>query len=315
MELTIKVAQYILAVAQEQNITHAAQKLYISQPSLTQAIQRLEQQIGEKIFYREGNLILPTRIGDKIVSACSRLVKLARDLQNEIQDELKSYNEHIVIGMPYNLGVHMFPRLFMIYRQEYPTVKMTPVEGRSVELEKMLLAGSVDVALIPLPLPTQSSLLTTRMLIHERMLITVQKGHPIAAHAVDKGEKYPFLDFSLLRDEPFVLGPEGQRNRVVCEQMCKLAHFIPNISYVCKNIDGQRLMAAAGMGFAICPEHYQTFYPLLQEADLYYPLLPEEVFWDVALVYRKDSYLSVPTRKCCQILSRFAQGVPESGET
>ena len=312
MELTIKVAQYILTVAQEQNITHAAQKLYISQPSLTQAIQRLEQQIGEKIFYREGNLILPTKIGKKIISACSRLVKMSRDIQNEIQDELKSFNEHIMIGMPYNLGVHMFPKLFMIYRQEYPIVKMTPIEARSVELEKMLLAGLVDVALIPMPLPTQSNILTTQPLIHERMLLTVQKGHPIAEKAVDRGERYPFIDFSLLKNEPFVLGPEGQRNRVVCEQMCKQAHFIPNISYVCKNIDGQRLMAAAGMGFAICPEHYQQFYPMLQEADLYYPLLPEEVFWDVALVYRNDSYLSVPTTKCCQILSRFAQGIQEN---
>ena len=309
MELTIKLAYYILTIAQEQNITHAAQKLYISQPSLTQAIQKAEQQLGEKIFYREGNALLPTRMGSKVVEACGRLVKLSRDLQNEIQDEIKSYNEHVVIGMPYNLGVHMFPKLFSIYQAEYPNVKMLPVEGKSVELEKMLLAGTVDVALIPLPLPIQNSLLTTRLLIHERMLITVKKGHPIREKAVDRGCRYPFLPMEALGTEDFVLGPEGQRNRVVIEQMFKQAHIRPGISYVCKNIDGQRLMAAAGMGFAICPEHYHKFYPLVQEADLYYPLLTPEIFWDVAMVYRNDSYLSVPTAECCRILSRFAQGL------
>lgn len=315
MDLTIKLAHYILTIAQEQNITRAAMKLYISQPSLTQAMQKAEHQLGEKLFYRDGNTVLPTRFGQKVVSACGRLVKLSRDLENELEDELHSFNNQVILGMPYNLGVHMFPRLFTIYQQEYPNVKLVPIEEPSLELEKHLLSGFIDVALIPLPLPIQSNQLSTKPLIHERMLVTIKKGHSIRKKAVDIGLRYPAIHLTDLENEPFVLGPPKQRIRVFCEQLFKLAKFEPNIAYVSKNIDGQRMMAASGVGFTICPEHYQEFYPLREDVDLFYLLPPCDLCWDVVMVYRTDSYLSVPTRECCKILSRFAQGTDEQDNT
>lgn len=312
MELTIKTANYILTVAQEKNITHAAQKLYISQPTLSLAIQKAEQQLGEKIFIRNGSELTLTRIGVKVVDACLRLVKLSRDLENEIDDELRSYSGQVVVGMPYNLGVSFFPQLLSIYQQEYPNVKMIPIEANSLECEKRLLAGSIDVALIPLPLPIESRQLKTRHLIHEHLVLTTKKGHPIREKAVNRGKRYPYLDLAELKDETFVLGPPEQRARILADQLFKIAKFEPKIAYICKNIDGQRTMAAAGLGFAISPEHYQDFYPLSKEIDQYYMLPPYDIPWEIVMVYRADGYLSVPAKECCKILSQFVHNAMNS---
>lgn len=312
MDLSIKTATYILTVAQEKNITHAAQKLYISQPSLTLAIQKAEQQLGEKIFIRTGNELTLTRVGIKVADACGRLVKLSRDLENEIEDELRSYNGQVVVGMPYNLGIRFFPQLISIYQQEFPNVKMVPIEANSLECEKRLLAGTLDVALIPLPLPILSSKLATRHLIREHLVLTTKKGHSIRNKAIDNGSRYPCLNLTDLKDEPFVLGPPEQRTRILADQLFRMAKFDPKIAYISKNIDGQRLMAAAGLGFSISPEHYQDFYPLSKEIDQYYMLPPCDIPWDIVMVYRADSYLSVPARECCNILSRFAHDAMRS---
>ena len=285
MELTIKTANYILTVAQEKNITHAAQKLFISQPTLSLAIQKAEQQLGEKIFIRNGSELTLTRVGVKVADACLRLVKLSRDLENEIDDELRSYSGQVVVGMPYNLGVSFFPQLLSIYQQEYPNVKMIPIEANSLECENRLLAGSIDVALIPLPLREK---------------------------AVDRGKRYPYLDLAELKDETFVLGPPEQRTRILADQLFKIAKFEPKIAYICKNIDGQRTMAAAGLGFAISPEHYQDFYPLSKEIDQYYMLPPYDIPWEIVMVYRADGYLSVPAKECCKILSQFVHNAMNS---
>lgn len=303
MNLSIKEAEYVLTILAEGNLTRAAQKLYIAQPSLTQLLQKLEIQMGTKIFYRNGRDYVPTQAGNVLVEACQKICKISRDLENRIQDFSQKHQRTVIVGAPFNIGAYLFPRLFQIYRDECPDTQFIPVEARSAELEKDLLESEIDLAVMPLSTDKFNSEIRHAVLMKEHMVMSVPKGHSLNGKCkVISGERYPYIDVSLTDGENYILSAPGQKLFDVCRKIFSAAKIIPHPIFVSRSFEAKKRLSAAGMGLTIFPEHYHEFYQSPGEANYYYLLPPCDFTWDIAVFYREEDLSAPVIKQCIKIL-------------
>lgn len=302
--ISTKEAEYILAIVAEGSLTKAAQKLYITQPSLTQAVQKLEKEIGVKLFLREGHRITPTYAGKKLAAVCANLIKSCRDMANEF-DEIQKMNQgNIIVGMPFNLSSYIFPHLYRIYQQQYPGIRVIPMEGNSSDLENMLLSGNIDIAVTMLPCKNKA--LKAEKIFEAKMILSVPNGHRLNQQAKQiPGSRHPQIDLKFADGEPFILSPADQKVRLAEEELFRHARATPQTVFVTKNVETKKRMSAAGLGLAIFPEHYLEFYSSAPGASYYYIDSPRPDFWTVGAIYRKDAYISQATVECLAILTKL----------
>lgn len=302
--LSTKEAEYILAIVSEGSLTKAARKLYITQPSLTQALQKLEKQFDVKLFLREGHQITPTYAGEKLAAVCAGLVKSCRDMSNELDEIQKKNQGNVIVGMPFNLSAYMFPHLYRIYQQLYPGIRVIPMEGTSIELENMLLSGHIDIAVIMLPCKNKA--LKAEKIFEAKMILSVPSGHWLNQQAKQvPGSRHPQIDLKLADGEPFILSPADQKVRLAEEELFRHARITPKTVFVTKNVETKKRMSAAGLGLSIFPEHYLEFYSSTPGASYYYIDSPRPDFWTVGAIYQKDAYISQATSECLAILTKL----------
>lgn len=310
LNISIREMEYLLAVASEGNITRAAQKVYVTQPSLTQTIQKMEQYYETKLFIRGKKHMNPTRAGKVLIEACTKMVKIYRDAENELTDIADTKRGSLIIGMPFNLSSFIFPLLYSIYQKNYPDMRMVPVEGNSDELEKMLFNGVIDIGIMPLPL--QSSVLKYQEIFTERLILSVPRKHKLNSFAFNKkGERFPSIDIKLADKEPFVLSLQGQRGRVASEKIFREANITPSVVFVTKNVETKKRMSAVGLGLTMFPEHYLDFFSSPEGACYYYMDGINSARWTVVAAYLEDAYFLKGSRDCLSILTKmFVNGHP-----
>lgn len=313
MDISVKDAQYFLAVAAEGNLTHAAQKLYISQPALSFTVKKIEQQLNIKLFVRENNRLKLTYEGQRFAEACNNIVKICRDMENEFSDMKYANSGKVVVGMPFNLICYAFPLLYKNVKARYPEIHLTPVEGNTQELEALLFSGEIDVAFIPyfIKNPEQFNIL---QVFHEKLVLSVPEDHEMNRYAEKRpGYARPFLDFKLADHEPFVLNAPRQHVRFAAEQAFRNAGISPKTVFVTKNVTTSITTSAVGLGLALFPEHYLSFSKPPSGANYYYIDEEYDPGWRACVIYRKNTYFSDACRQCVEVLTKiFSDFVPST---
>ena len=307
MNLSIKDAEYILTIISEGNLTKAAQSLYVSQPSLSVTVQKIERHLGVKLFTRENNRLKPTYEGRRFAEACSNIVKTYRDVEAEFEDMRRSNGGKVTIGMPFTLICYVFPRIYQLCQEKYPDLQLIPVEGNTRELETFLMDGTLDMVLIPyfVKNPENFSISTV---FKEPLILSVPQGNPLNAYAEVRGDAaLPFLDIRLANRQPFILNAPGQHVRQATEIVFRRAHITPMTVFITKNVSTKIAMSAVGLGLAVFPEHYLTFSLPPKGANYYYIDPAFDPGWEVAVLYRKSAYFSSACQQCVDILTQLFQ--------
>lgn len=309
MDISVKEIQAVLAVQEEGNMTRAAQKLYISQPALSMTLKKIEQELGVKLFSRRNNRLEPTYAGKRFVEAGNNILKICRDVENEIEDQRQGSTgkNKVIIGMPFNLISYIFPRLYTICREKYPWLQLIPMEGSTGELEAMLLSGVLDLALVPAFIDREDAFEILE-LFSEKLVLSVPKDHPINASAYTKpGSLRPYIDFRKLDRQPFIASAPGQHVRLASDMAFKKAGITPKNVFVTKNVQAKITVAGAGLGCALFPEHYLKFSTMQEGANYYYIEDDYDPGWKVCIIYKKGTYFSDGCRQCTQILTEIFQ--------
>ena len=143
--------QYLLTVAQEQNITTAAKKLYISQPALSRMILDLEQELGTPLFIRERNALRLTQAGAVYLRGCRQILAIDRSVKREISDLLSSRRGKITLAVTALTGEFLLPRILNAFEAEYPNVKLELYEEKMRFLNEAVKNGKADLALVRSP--------------------------------------------------------------------------------------------------------------------------------------------------------------------
>ncbi|MCI8516528.1 MAG: LysR family transcriptional regulator [Hungatella sp.] len=305
MNLNVREIEYILTIANEGSITKAAQKLFIAQPSLSQVLKRVEAELGVSLFNRVKSRLKLTPEGEVFVSSGQEIMEIIRKLDDKFSVLSNAESGKLVVGVPYLLGTLVASCILPIYRERFPQIDLQLVESSSTELEQLLMSGSIDICVIPLPFKFNS--FPHRMFLQSRMVLLSSKSNEIQTDSYRKSpdDRFPYVDITRLNGAPFIIGHQGQRIRTINEAIFKKAHITPHIVMTSRNQETIKRMVSNDVGYTFIPEHYLEIFGSFDYLDCYY-LEPEVDFsWQVVIAYYDDSHISTAMKHFLDITDEY----------
>lgn len=294
---------YVMAIAKYQNITRAAESLYITQPTLTKFLQGMERDMGQKLFKRLGNKYILTYAGERYVKKAAQILNLKKELDQEMGDIVRNNAGSLKIAFPTMRGTYMLPCTLPIFNSLYPNVKLEILEAHSSLLEGMLLSGEADLAFFNLPIKSEH--VDYVIISHEEVLLVMSASHPLAKQGKKRENcKYPWMDLDLLKEEPLILQIPGQRTRQTVDNLFRECNFVPNIKLQTSNITAEVELASKGYGACFVTEtHLKHLSPGKKVACFSVGNPCTTV--DFVAAYRKGSYLPYHAKEYIKIVKDF----------
>jgi LysR family transcriptional regulator, hydrogen peroxide-inducible genes activator len=288
--LEIHQLRYFCAVARTGNFTRAAEQEHVAQPSLSQQILKLEDELGAKLFDRLGRTAPLTRFGEIFLRRAQGILRELGEARSEIQDMAGVETGHVVLGAIATIAPYCLPGALGSFSRKYPTIRLNVLEDITPVLLTRLHEGSIDLALVALPVPGQE--LVSDQIFSERLRIVVPDSHPLAAR------KRATLD--QIEGEPFLLLKEGHCFRQTTISACRRAKVNPNVVFESGQFATILGMVAAGMGVSVVPE--MAVEP--RKGCSFVPIADDRAFRRIGLVRLKSHF---QTRAEVALMKHFQQ--------
>ncbi|MEG2073411.1 MAG: LysR family transcriptional regulator [Angelakisella sp.] len=307
---------YIKTISEEQSISKAATKLFITQPSLSQSIQRLEATLGTKLFTRTSNKLTLTFAGERYCQMASRILKIYNDFELEVSDISNLKKGRVTIGITVFLATYLLPDLLTEFRKKCPNIEVHIVEETSTKLEKLLMAGELDFALMhssPPPGEVPGTGVDFHLLHHDPFLLATKKDHPLCSDSrVVAGYEFPVVELDRFAEEQFILVTRGQRIREVSDLILSRSGIVPHVALSTKSFETARRLAFQGIGVTFVPRQYIDIFHSDYEGD-YFSLEDHcHPYWTLGLAVSKNSYLSKAALCLMEMIChRFNKMLPE----
>lgn len=235
--------RYFLAVAETGNFTKAAARVFVSQPSLSQQILNLEEELGQKLFHRMGRKAVLTDPGQRLLDSARRILTDVDQTLHELK-ESTGLGPKVTVGALPTVAPFFFPALMAHCRaNEIPLVIETREDFRR-PLGEAVLDGHLDWALISLPF--NEPRLHFEKLYTEPLWVAMSATHPLA--------QLETMTFTSLRDENFILMGEASTLTLQIQKFCGDHDFEPRISHRCAQLSTAKTLTAMGLGITVLPK-------------------------------------------------------------
>lgn len=302
--MNIQELNYVLCIARHQNLTEAAQELYLSQPTLSKYLQKLEREMGGKLFSRIGNRYVPTYLGRRYLEYARRMLELDRDWHRELQDLNASREGELNIAFPLMRSSCLVPRVLPVFHARYPGIRINLREESCDIQEKLLLNDQLDFAIFNEGHPHPR--LTYEELLREEVLLVLPQGHPLEACGVERpGCNYPWMDLRLLAKEPFVLHYPDQTTGRIAQDLFDFYEIQPPVPFRTRSTQVCAALCQEGMGACFLPQRYlQTLDP--QHQLPCFSVGEQGTFSRLTIAYRKGAYLPSYAQAFIHISKEYA---------
>lgn len=280
--------EYMLKVAEEQSFTKASLKLKIAQPSLSQYILNLEQDLGVTLFNRTTNPITLTHAGEVFSIKAREILMLNKELTMQMQDIAGLRKGKLKIGIS-QTGADFVPKILSSFHQKFPNVEIELIEAySSKEMEKILQDNVIDIGTLILPIETDN--LSYDIIQEEQYLVALPINHPFVSQIrKESHDMYPEISLQLLKNEQFVLPKASLRIRFIFDKVFHEAGFIPNILCETQTMDVANTIVASGMGVCfILPQNIRVG---IKDKLALFSLSNSVVSRTLVLAYKKEKYL------------------------
>ncbi|MFC2991811.1 hydrogen peroxide-inducible genes activator [Halomonas tibetensis] len=257
--MTLTELRYIVTLAQERHFGRAAERCFVSQPTLSVAVKKLEEELGIALFERSKSTVQVTPLGEKIVEQAQRVLEqtsVIKELANAGKDQLAS---PLRLGAIYTIGPYLFPHLIPELRLGAPQMPLYIEEGFTGNLRRKLRSGELDAIIIALPF-TETDVVT-KALYAEAFEVLMPADHPWAEREVIQKEE-------LLKERLLLLG-EGHcfRDQILeaCPAISQKLNS-PNNTLTAEggSLETIRHMVASKLGITVLPSsaigtvHYES---------------------------------------------------------
>ena len=283
--------QYFLRAAEEKNITRAAQKLYISQQSLSGHIAKLEEELGVSLFERGGELTL-TYAGERLYLLAQRICSLEQEILRETGEISDRRRGRLRLGISYTCGRAILPRLLPAFRAEHPLVEISLVEGNHQKLNEWLAAGEIDVVLGYAPIDVPGAVVYP--LLQERLFLAcpraiTERVFGAGAEELRRGRRE--LELRALAGCPFILLKSGNRIRTLFDSYLQKKDFMPEVLLETENIETAFALAGQGMGITVYPELFLNTLHAAESTEIdLLPLPADDTTGTLAVAFLEKGY-------------------------
>ncbi len=289
--MDFKQLQYILAIYEEGGISKAAEKLFISQPSLSKCVISLEKQLGMKIFDRSVVPIELTPFGKAYIETAQQILNLNDDLIRRISD-IKNVDTGLLrIGTTFTGASQKLPHILPKFIEEHPNIEMEIIEESTSLLEETLIKGNLDLILLNGPIENKK--IKFLPIKQEKLYLVTQPGY-FNLQGKDKTFDNIYRKYNL-NDEEFIIQHQGQKMRHIVDGIFEDYELDPKIKFEMRNINAIIKLCAEGVGLAIVNESIKDGMDYHIKPDFYY--LPKKYDIQTGVGYRKDGYTSEAAKK------------------
>lgn len=243
--MELRQIQYFIEVAKREHVSEAAFALHVAQSAISRQISNLEADLGVKLFVRDGRNVKLTHIGRKFLEHMQQAMQVIENAKLEIAESLDPERGTVRIGFPSSLAASTLPTAISAFRELHPHVKFELHQGSYRFLINAVAEGKIDLALIG-PVPEGYKWIQGHVLFIEDIVALLPADHPLA----DK----PSIRLDQLKEDPFVVFPEGFILRDLVVKACEGVGFQPIVSFEGDDIDAIKGLVAAGLGVTLIPE-------------------------------------------------------------
>jgi LysR family hydrogen peroxide-inducible transcriptional activator len=243
--MNLRDLRYLVAVDEHRHFGRAAEACFVSQPTLSTQIKKLERELGVELVERSPRHVLLTEAGRQVVERArvmlgeaDTIATIARRAQDPEAGSLR-------LGLFPTLAPYLLPHVVPNIHARFPNLELLLVEEKTEVVLQRLRDGSLDAGILALPVPTDH--LEVEVLFSEEFLLAVPATHPLA-------EREGPVDASVLATEPVLLLEEGHCLRDQALAVCSLSGASERSGFRATSLETLRQMVAAGVGITLLPE-------------------------------------------------------------
>ncbi|MGI6092145.1 MAG: LysR family transcriptional regulator [Veillonellaceae bacterium] len=292
--MDIRHLEYFCEVARHRSFTKAAEVLHITQPTISKMVKTLEEELGVTLFSRAAKQIELTDAGRAVYSQAQHVLSAFQNLTLELADVMNIKKGNIRIGLPPIASSSIFPRVIGEFNKVYPNISLELIEVGSKMVERGVEDGSLDIGVV-CNLPAKGDRFDMFSCIKDPLMLIVHPEHRFA----DRQQ----IDFADLKEEPFVLyrNDFSLHDHIVAR--CIKSGFQPRVVCGSSQRDFMTEAVAAGLGIALLPR--KICQELDQSRIKAIPLNEPAVYLQLAVIWKKDRYLSFAAREWLKFTSSF----------
>lgn len=235
--------RYMVALARTGNFSRAAELCHVSQPALSQQIQKLEDELGERLFNRMKREAKLTPPGEALLHRAIRILEEVAAATREAKDATELLRGKVTIGALPTIAPYLLPKILVKFMEKYPGVEIVVHEDTTAHLLKLLLACEIDFALASQPIRDER--LEVRELFAEELLLALPPGHPLARRRTVRA--------SDLESERLIVMKEGHCLGEQVLNFCERRDVQPNIGFRSAQLETIQSLVCAGMGLSLIP--------------------------------------------------------------
>ena len=292
--------KYVYEVYKERSFTKAAQNLYISQPSLSARIKKIEEIIGEPLFDRSTTPLQLTEVGKVYIEAAEEITQIEQRVENYINDLAGLKTGNLAVGASTLFAAYVVPSLITQFNQKFPDVHIQLIEGNTAELEEMLGSNALDFVIDNYHY--DSILYNKELYCEENILLAVPKHFAVNEelgmyqlsykNIKNKNylnQKYPAVPLGRFADLPFIMLTQGNDTRTRGDRLCRNVGFKPNIVLEFNQQTTAYMASSTQLGATFISDILVSQLPAFENL-VYYKLDGEEAKRKVFFYYKTHKY-------------------------
>ena len=256
---------YVYEVYKQQSFTRAAQKLFISQPSLSAAIKKIEKNIGAPLFERSSSHIKLTDVGREYISAAEKIMCTENDFTNKINDIYNLETGHISVGGTNYLSSYVLPKIVNEFTARYPKIDVTLIEANSKNLQDMIAGEQLDIVIDSFD--EASDMYEGHILSNERILLCVPAGFDInnkfrnfqiypddIYNGTVDIDTIPPVPISKFKNEKFILLKSGNDMHTRATHIFQKNKINPQVLFSVEQLNISYILVDSGMGLCFATD-------------------------------------------------------------
>jgi LysR family hydrogen peroxide-inducible transcriptional activator len=246
--MTLTELRYIVTLAQERHFGRAAEKCFVSQPTLSVAVKKLEGELNIALFERRKNAVSPTPLGEKIIQQAEKILAETRVLKELAETGKDQLSSPLRVGAIFTIGPYLFPHLVPQVHKQAPQMSLFIEESYTAVLRRQLREGELDAIIVALPFNEPDVI--TRSLYDEPFVVVMRKDHALT--------KLDYINAEMLPDQNLLLLGEGHCFRDQVLELCPALSQQKNNSLGSvtqgSSLETLKYMVATGLGITVLPK-------------------------------------------------------------
>lgn len=242
--MNLRDLQYLVAVVEHRHFGKAAEQCHTSQPTLSMQLKKLEGTLGVQLFERSSKKVMVTPIGEAIAAKARHILQDSRDIRDMAKAAQDPFAGEFRLGAFPTLAPYFLPRAVPAIHKKLPKLKLLLVEEKTLLLLERLKAGTLDAALLALPI--EEAGLETTPLFDDPFLLAVAPSHPLA--------KRKHIHQRDLKGEQLLLLEDGHCLRSQALEVCSLIGSSEQQEFRATSLETLRQMVASGVGITLMPQ-------------------------------------------------------------